>query len=347
MSVAGLILSNLHDAELPALTSKRTMGAVPFGGRYRLIDFPLSAMVNAGLTNIHIVAHHNYQSLMEHIGAGKDWDLARHNGGIRIVPPYSTAFANPDECYDSRMQSLISIRGLIDRLSEDEVLCCDCDSVSAPDFSAFLAAHRASGAAMTVGIQDSGSCDGASSLHVWVAKTAFLREVLREAEQRGYTSFQNDVIRRQSGKGNVNAYRFPERFFCIRSLAEYYRLHMLIAGNATVREELLENRERPIFTKVRSLPPVRYGASAEVESSLIADGCVIEGKVINSVIFCGVHVGKGAVVENAILMENCHLAGRARVGSAILDKNVSLGEGVVLHGHPQLPFFVDEGRVIH
>lgn len=346
MSVAGIILSNLHDAELPALTGKRTMGAVPFGARYRLIDFPLSAMVNAGLTNIHVVAHHNYQSLMEHIGAGKDWDLARHNGGIRILPPFSTAFENHGECYDSRMQTLISIRGLFERLGEEEVLCFDCDSVSVPDLDAFLAAHRASGASMTVGVQDA-AVDLSPSLHVWVAKTAFLCEVLREAEQKGYTSFQNDVIRRQSAKGRVHAYRFPERFYRISSLVEYYRLHMLIAGNAAVREELLENRDRPLFTKVRSLAPVRYGATAEVESSLIADGCVIEGTVKNSVLFCGVHIGKGAVVENAIIMENCHLSGRARVGNAILDKSVSLGEGVTLHGHVQLPFFVEEGKIIH
>ena len=347
MRTAGLILSNLHDAELPALTGKRTMGAVPFGGRYRLIDFPLSAMVNAGLTNIHIIAHHNYQSLMEHIGAGKDWDLARHNGGIRICPPYSAAFANPAECYDSRMQSLVSIRGLIDRLSEDEVLCCDCDTVSVPDLAALIAAHRESGLAMTVGTAYGDTPDEGTPLHIWIAKTSFLREILREAEAKGYKSFQNDVIRRQSAKGNVAVFRFTERFFRISSLVAYYRLHMMIAGSSALREELLENRERPIFTKVRNLPPVRYGASAEVESSLIADGCVIEGKVVNSVIFCGVHIGKGCVVENSILMENCHLSGRSRVGSVILDKGVSLGDGVTLHGHSELPFFVEEGRVIH
>ena len=347
MSVAGLILSNLHDAELPALTGKRTMGAVPFGGRYRLIDFPLSAMVNAGLTNIHIVAHHNYQSLMEHIGAGKDWDLARHNGGVRILPPYSAAFESPGECYDSRMQSLVSVRGFIDRLSEEEVLCCDCDAVGTPDFAALIAAHRAANVGMTVGVEHGGGPAEGPSLHIWIAKTAFLREVLREAESKGYTSFQHDVIGRQSAKGNVAAYRFPERFYRLRSLAEYYRLHMLIAANAAVREELLENRERPVFTKVQSLPPVRYGSEASVQNSLIADGCVIEGRVVNSVVFSGVHIGKDCIVENSILMEHCHLAGRVRVGSAILDKNVSLGEGVVLHGHEKLPFFVEEGKIIH
>jgi len=116
MSVAGLILSNLHDTELSPLTGKRTTGAVPFGGRYRLIDFPLSAMVGTGITRIYVVAHHNYQSLMEHIGSGKDWDLARHNGGIHILPPYNAAYANPAESYESRMRTLVSVRGMVERM---------------------------------------------------------------------------------------------------------------------------------------------------------------------------------------------------------------------------------------
>ena len=126
MSVAGLILSNLHDAELPALTGKRTMGAVPFGGRYRLIDFPLSAMVNAGLTNIHIVAHHNYQSLMEHIGAGKDWDLARRSGGIKILPPYVAAYENSaaSKLYENRLEALMGAVNFINRRCNFFIMLC-------------------------------------------------------------------------------------------------------------------------------------------------------------------------------------------------------------------------------
>lgn len=345
MSIAGVILSNLHDAELPELTRKRTMGAVPFGGQYRLVDFPLSAMVNAGLTNIHIVAHHNYQSLMEHIGSGKDWDLARRTGGIKILPPYSTAFANPGEQYDSRIKTLISIRGLIDRISEEHVICCDCDTVGNPDFKALIKAHLESAAPLTVATEQ-GSGEGEPALHLWIAKTDFLRSLLREAEAKGYHSFQNDVIRKESAKGNVNRFAFSERFFRLRSLSEYYRLHMQLAGDAVMREQLFEHQDRPILTKIRNLPPVKYGNEASVMRSMIADGCVIEGTVVNSVIFCGTHVGRGCVVENSIVMENCYLAPNVRIGDTILDKNVSLGEGVVLHGHPTLPFFVEQGQTI-
>ncbi len=347
MSVAGLILSNLHDGELPSLTSKRTMGAVPFGGRYRMVDFPLSAMVNASLSQIYIVAHHNYQSLMEHIGSGKDWDMARHSGGIHIIPPYSAAFANPTECYDSRMQSLISIRGLVERIEEEHVLCCDCDAVGVPDFHAFIEAHKKSGLPMTIGTEEQESPAAWGTLHIWIAKTSFLRDVLKRAEERQYTSFYTDVVRREAGCGNVGTYAFSEHFYRIHSLSEYFRLHMLLAGEWGVREALLESAEHPIYTKVQNSPPTKYGKRARVENSLIADGCVIEGTVKNSVLFRGVHVGENCVVENAILMERCHLFDTAHISTAVLDKNVTVGGCARLAGHPTLPFFVDEGRVIH
>ena len=347
MSVAGLIFSNLHDADLAPMTAKRTTGAVPFGGRYRLIDFPLSSMVGAGISRIYVVAHHNYQSLMEHIGSGKDWDLARHNGGIHILPPYNAAYANPDENYNSRMQSLLSIRGMIERIEEENVLCCDCDAVGRPDFAAFIAAHEQSGLGMTVGSAHEQNMTDLGSLHVWIAKTAFLRDVLRRAEEGTLHSFYRDVVRRESAKGNVGIYRFPERFFKLHSLSEYYRLHMLLAEDSGVRRDLLEGERYPLLTKAQNLPPVKYGKHAVVERSLIADGCVIEGKVIDSVLFRGVHVGADCVVENAVISERCALSGHAHVSGAILDKNVILGGNVHLSGHPSLPFFVEEGRVIN
>ncbi len=346
MSVAGLILSNLHDAKLPALTTKRTMGAVPFGGRYRLIDFPLSAMVGAQLSQIYVIAHHNYQSLMEHIGSGKDWDMARHKGGIHIVPPFSAAYANPEESYVSRIASLVSIRGLIDRIEEEHVICCDCDAIGVPDFAAFIAAHKESGLPMTVGLEQDESPSAFGDLHIWIARTDFLREVLRDAQERRFHSFYVDVVRREAGKGNVGTYTFCERFYRIHSLSQYYQLHMLLATDATVRHELLEFDERPIFTKVQNSPPTKYGANAHVRGSLIADGCVIENTVINSVLSRGVHVGKDAVVENAVVLERCRIIDKAQISGAVLDKNVVLGGSTRLCGHPTLPFFVEEGKII-
>ncbi|MBQ9778591.1 MAG: hypothetical protein IJW22_06665, partial [Clostridia bacterium] len=277
MSVTGLILSNLHDSKLPALTVKRTMGAIPFGGRYRLLDFPLSAMVESGLSQIYIVAHHNYQSLMEHIGSGKDWDMARHTGGIHILPPFSAAYANPDESYASRMETLASITGLVERLESDLVLCCDCDVLGAPHLKKLIEAHKKSGLPMTVAIEQSGREEDPEALHIWIASTTYLATLLREAREKQLTSFYGEIVRREIRRGNVGFYRFSQRFYRLRSLADYYRLHMLLAGDENVRRELLEDEEYPILTKIQNSPPVKYGKNAVVERSLIADGCVIEG----------------------------------------------------------------------
>ncbi|MBE6554701.1 MAG: hypothetical protein E7663_00510 [Ruminococcaceae bacterium] len=346
MSVSGIIFSNLHDGELPMLTVKRTMGAVPFGGRYRLIDFPLSAMVNAGISNIAVIAHHNYQSLMEHIGSGKDWDLARHAGGIRIVPPYSAAYQVREESYDSRMETLLSIRGMIDRIKEEHILFADCDVVGTPELKGLIEAHRRGEAPITVGTEHDGYADEGPSLHIFIVDSAYFKEILFEAEQKAYRSFTEDIVRRQMRRGMVATYRFENRFYRMRSLAEYYRLHMLLTGKGGAREELLQKSNCPIYTRILNAPPVKYGSEARVKNALIADGCMVEGEVINSVIFRGVHIGKGCSVRNAVLMENCILAGNATVDSVVLDKGVSLGSGVALHGHESMPLFVEEGRKI-
>lgn len=342
--VTGIILSNLHDGDVPMLTRKRTMGAVPFGGYYRMVDFPLSAMVNAGLTEIFIIAHHNYHSLMEHIGSGKDWDLARHRGGIRILPPYNAAYANPKESYHSRLQSLLSIKGLLDRVRTEHILCADCDTVSNPDFGKLIAAHEKSGAPMTLGVEEN-AVAGDNDLHIWIARTAFLREILREAELKKYTSFTTDVIRRQILQGTVSVYHFGERFYRIRSLDDYFRLHIRLATDRKMREELLGDSNRPVMTKVRAAPPVRYGENALVSNALIAEGCVIDGCVRNSVIFGHVRIGGGCLVENSVVLEGCRLEAGAKIGFSVLDKNVFLA-GATLHGHSSLPFFVEEGKII-
>ncbi len=341
MKVLGLILSNLHDGDLPALTARRTMGAVPFGGRYRLIDFPLSAMVAAGVRDIRVIAHRNYHSLMEHIGSGKDWGLARHTGGVTVLPPYSIAYANPVENYSTRMRSLMSVRGLFDRAEADTVLCMECDAVSTPDLAAFLAAHKASGAPMTVGMRKD------TPLHVFAAQTAFLREQLKTAEAAHYVSFWLDVVERQKKAGNVATYAFGNRFFLLRSMTDYHALHMRLVREDDVRAELLENGECPVLTKERYAPPVKYGEAAAVENVLIADGCVVEGSVKNAVLFPGVRVGRDCTVENAVLMRDCVLTGRVRFSTGVVGQGACLYDRVELHGHPDMPLFVEERSILH
>ncbi|MBR4013744.1 MAG: glucose-1-phosphate adenylyltransferase subunit GlgD, partial [Clostridia bacterium] len=152
MSVVGLIFSNIHDSAIPELTTVRTMASVPFGCRYRLIDFPLSNMVNSGITKIGIVAHDNYQSLMDHIGTGKDWDLARRSGGIKILPPFITAYegTSGSKLYTTRLEALMGVTNFIDRCNEEYLVLSDCDGICNIDLSEVIDAHIANNADLTV-----------------------------------------------------------------------------------------------------------------------------------------------------------------------------------------------------
>ncbi len=154
MNTVGIIFSSLNEKSVHELTFQRTMASVPFGCRYRLIDFALSNMVNSGINHIGLITHYNYQSLMDHIGTGKDWDLARRNGGIQILPPYITAFANNSNVlYNTRLEALISIRDFISGCKEELVVLSDCDNVCNLDLSAMIDRHIESGADITVGVK--------------------------------------------------------------------------------------------------------------------------------------------------------------------------------------------------
>ena len=152
MSVAGLIFSNIHNSAIPELTSVRTMASVPYGCRYRLVDFPLSNMVNSGITKVGIVAHDNYQSLLDHIGTGKDWDLARRSGGIKILPPFITAYDSnvANKLYSTRLEAMIGINNFINRCTEDYVVLSDCNVVCNIDYANFVDEHIKSGADISI-----------------------------------------------------------------------------------------------------------------------------------------------------------------------------------------------------
>ena len=125
MAATGIIFSNIHDNNIPELTRLRTLASVPFGCRYRLVDFTLSNMVNSNIYNVDIITHYNYQSLMDHIGSGKDWDLARRSGGIKILPPYITAYANnSNSLYATRLEALKSVHNAINRIKDEYVVIC-------------------------------------------------------------------------------------------------------------------------------------------------------------------------------------------------------------------------------
>lgn len=368
--VSGIIFSNLHDKNIPELTKKRTTGAIPFGGRYRLIDFPLSSMVNSGIDDIYVISHHNYNSLIEHIGSGKDWDLARHNGGIKILSPYITAYANSgSEQYISRLESLKSINYSISRIKNDYIVLCDCNRIFSTDLNGIIKAHIESGADMTLGIgsvtdsadnavvetDDMGFITGIAgnigktdspdvNLNIYVSTRKALISMINEAIMRGYTSFSHEMLLKGFDTHKIRTYRFNEKFIGVSSLTDYYNAGMSIISDKALYRSIFERENFPVMTKTMNSSPTKYTRTGNVRNSLVADGCYIAGSVENSVLFRGVHVSEGVSVKNCILFADTYIGRNTQLSSVIADKNVMIGENVSLMGALALPIMIEEGR---
>lgn len=377
MTAAGLIFSNIHDQGIPEMTRKRTMASIPFGCRYRLIDFALSNMVNSEITNVGVITHYNYQSLMDHIGNGKDWDLARRSGGIKILPPYVAAYENSaaGKLYENRLEAMMGSANFINRCGADYLVLSDCDVIMNIDLGAVIRDHIQSGAYITivtkkVNVKDCPfgkntntlTVDGegrvtdvAYSLpergsayvntNVMVISRADLQCVVSDSIAHGYKSFSKDIIARQLKKKLIRAYCFDGFCACISSLENYFSTSMMLLQE-NVRKDLFSCPERKIFTKIRNSAPTKYDSDAKVSNCMIADGCTIEGQVENSIIFRGVHVGKGTVVKNSILLQDTYVGANVALNCVITDKNVVIKDGRTLSGYDTMPFFIGKGVMV-
>ncbi len=376
MSTVGIIFSNIHDKNISELTRMRTMASVPFGCRYRLIDFTLSNMVNSGITHVGVITHYNYQSLMDHIGTGKDWDLARRQGGIQILPPYITAFANArNSLYTTRLEALKSISAFISGCSEEYVVLSDCDVICNIDLNEMITRHIESDADATFAVKSSyaaasdrnnisvveydrdfritdisehsGHSGGFKdiNLNIWVMRRKYLEDIIQDAIAHNYNNFINDVIARNLSGADFRVYKYDGYFASVSSLADYYFCSMDLL-NSDTRRALFGVKNRPVFTKVRNSPPSVYSSEAVVRNSLIADGCVIDGTVENSILFRGVKVGFGTHIKNSILMQDTLTGDNIYMSCVITDKNAVIRDGRVLSGHETRPFYIEKNAYV-
>lgn len=368
-SAVGVIFSNIQDQNIPELSKHRTIASIPFAGRYRLIDFALSNMVNAGITTVGIVTKHNYQSLIDHLGSGKDWDLARKDGGIILLPPYSN---ETDKPYKNRLEALKGITGFLLHRKEEYVVLYDGDGVSRMDIADVVRFHEENNADITMVYHEetsveshyyitvqpdetgritslkinpkiNGNAKFNMYINVMVVRREYLMDIIQNAVQSGYSSFGREILAKNVDSMRIFGYKFDGYYANISSLARYFK-HSMEQLDKDVRDELFGARD--IYTKVRDSAPSRYIEGAVVKNSLVSDGCVIEGKVENSILFRGVKVGKGAVVKNSILMQETVVGNSAKLDCVVTDKNVSIRDRRNLAGCPELPYFVSKGTML-
>lgn len=376
MSTLALMFAGINENQIPELTEERTMASVPFGCRYRLIDFSLSNVVNAGIADVAILTSHNYQSLMDHLGSGKEWDLARRHGGLHILPPFFTMMnrVSGNGFAASGMETLLNARGFLEDRREDLVLLCNCDRICNIDLNVMIQKHKDSGADLTLAVkrtvlhekqQDvaivhsdrngkivevADGNDGSNgkvdiSMQYLVIDRRLLLNLLTEMSVHGFSNFSRDFLTRNAKKYDFRIFRYECYFGTMESISDYYTRSMELL-RPEIRAELLEEKNRPIFTKVHNSVPATYRDGCMVKNSLIADGCVIEGIVENSIISRGVHVGKNTSIENCIIMQDTIIGDNVYLNCVVTDKNVVIRDGRVLSGHESRPFYINKNAEV-
>ncbi|MCH5142566.1 MAG: glucose-1-phosphate adenylyltransferase subunit GlgD [Clostridiales bacterium] len=366
-STVGVIFSSINEEDVPELTKRRSMGSIPFGGRYRIVDFALSNMVNSGITTVGMITKNNYQSLMDHLGSGKFWDLARKEGGLILLPPYSDETEN---LYKNRLEALKGASAFLKKAKQDFVVLADSDAVYRLDYSKVIDYHisknaditmvyhehepekshyymtfetQADGKISDIEINPTSSGVKKNYINVMVARTSFLLRLIQDAIQHGYKSFGRDILSPGVKTYNLYGYKFEGYYATLSSLNAYFNANLDLL-NKQVRMEIFG--ERDVYTKVNDSQPAKFTDTAKVKNSLISDGCLIEGTVENCVLFRGVKIGKGTVVKNCILMtdniigENCNLA------YVVSDKNSVVRDNRVLAGCDVQPYFINKGSLI-
>ena len=369
-NVMGIIYTNKDDLSLRELTNQRSVAALPLAGRYRVVDFILSSMVNSGVRNVGVIMQRNYRSLMDHLGSGKEWDLHTRNNGLFLLPPFVTQ-ENGGE-YLGVLDALRANFDYLRRSKQRLALLTNSNMVFNMNFEPMIRQHEQTDADITllytkvrrdmelssaskhthaflnVGkdgrISDMEVNPNAANydtmyMNVLLIKRTLLMHLVDGAAAHGEHDINRELIQPaiKSGSLKVYGYEFEGYYRRIETIKSYFRCNMDLL-DYNVRQELF--KKSPVFTKTRDDVPAVYREGNSVKNSLVADGCVIEGSVENCVLFRGVHIGRNASVKNAIIMQDSEIEDSVELENVILDKNVTVRAHGRLIGQVQYPIVI-------
>lgn len=368
MNVMGIIFAS--DVSLGNLTDKRTTASLPFGGRYRQVDFSLSNMTAAGIHHIGIISRRNYQSLVNHISSAEEWGLELGEGGLEFLTPFAMSVS---DSYRGKLESLYTAMDFLEHGPDDEyVIMADSSILYNIDLTQVLASHIASGKDITVVTKDdiangSKQLDLAlklndkgeisdmavdymapagylASMDLFVLSKKWLKEKVREFIARNLFHMDRNLVLGlwQKGEITINVYQFDGAALYNESVEEYF-INSLSLITPQVRKSLFEGNH-PVFTKVRDRVPSYYGENCEIHNTLAADGCKLEGSVESSILFRQVTICENAKVSNCVIMNEAVIGEGAELKCAILDKNVVVSPGAKLCGTLQNPIIVRRGE---
>ena len=368
----GLCLSDPHPDRASDGSPIRTLSATRFAGRYRLVDFMLSNMVNSRIFTIGMILNSHYQSLISHIGMGKEWDLARKSGGVTFFPPYHA---------DERRSVNSELDGPLQRAAEfmadskaEYVILADSSVVYNIDYRAVVEAHKKSCADVTAiyakktiasterenavafEIDDSGRIRGVTkspysigtlnvSLGAYVMQKKSFIQLTAGEKNCGMLRFSGVLLAGALDRLNVMAFEFKGYSAHICSIETFFHYNMEML-DIEKRNSLFDFEGRPIFTNRRDSLPTKYGKHADIKNSLVADGCQIEGTVINSVICRNVRIGADAIVKNCILQDDTVVGKDATLDCVIADRAVVISENRNMVGYKTYPVYIERSRVV-
>lgn len=371
----GIIFPNSYDALVPELVNVRLMASIPFASRYRLIDFILSSMAHCDIDNISVMVNNNYHSLMDHLGSGREWDLVRKNGGLNIFPPFAEKGSKP---YTGRVEALASLLDFLKDQREKYVIITDSNIVVNFDFNAMIKEHIESGADVSAAYNEQELPESiiASksnekglyytfriedgrinkiyvnpkdpgiqnfSMNMYLLDRELLISLIETASLHGQAYFERDVLLPQLNKLNVHAYKYEGYIARISDMKSYFDENMKLLDDYNL-DALFSGF--PIYTKIRDDNPTRYIEGAKVQNVMVADGCIIEGEIENSVLFRGVKVAKGAKVKNCILMQGTVVEAGADIEYLITDKDVTVTAGKKMKGTDSYPIYIGKFQKI-
>lgn len=374
-STLGIIFPNTYDALVPELVSERLMASIPFASRYRMIDFILSSMVNSGIDNVSVLPREKYHSLMDHLGAGREWDLTRKTGGLTIWPPYAEKSMN---VYSGRIQALEDIIGFLKERKENYVVMTDCNIAVNFDFKDFVKFHMDNEADVTIAYTEQelpASAINATNMkkgmyytfdiegnrvtnlylnskeegsqnfgmNIYCFEREYLINLVNDAFIHGAVYLERDVLSKRLDEMKVCAYLYDGYYARISDIKSYFNENMKLLDDKNL-DALFEGGQ--IYTKLRDDNPTRYISGAVVKNTMAADGCVIEGEVENCVLFRGVKIGKGAKVKNCVLMQDTVIEENVNAEYLITDKCVTITAGKEMKGSDSYPVYIAKHHTV-
>ena len=365
----GIIFAYSAAPELRELVGVRTAASLPFCGRYRLIDFALSSMRNAGILDVGVIMQRDYQSLLDHIGSGKAWDMSRRNGGLRMLPPFGLPEYHRGN-YAGTIEALNAVGSYVRDIPQKYLVLLLGNLCANIDLTKVMEQHKRSGAEITAICADhtpaqshhryvvgedgyvtqvyfdrTDEGEGLPSLEGYVINKDVLLKMMDDCRAKNLYRFHKDAVAAFLAEGGrMDTYVHPGYAVAVRSVEAYYKASMDMLKPEFRRQ--LFPAGRPVRTKTHEEVSTYYGENAVSRNSLVADNCMIEGSIENCIVFSGARIERGAKLRNCIIMRGGIVGESAELDCVIADKYCSFSAGTVLTGNAKLPMVVPKGSRI-